>query len=226
MKPILLVWDIDGTLINPNRSGRTAMDKAFHIAYGIENAFDGIRMSGRLDGVIVRDALKKHNIPDTNIYSFYDTYCKTLETITSSENPIQLLPGVEEILSNSENLNKFYHVLGTGNLEKGARIKLNSHDLNKFFTTGGFGDENLQRWEIISKAISEAEKCFDIEFKKENIYVIGDTPFDIESGKILGVKTIAVATGSHTFEELIKNKADFTFESLEDTARFLQIFEK
>lgn len=224
MKSTLLIWDIDGTLINPKRSGRMALDKAFHKVYGIENAFDGIRMSGRLDGVIVRDAFCKHNISEGDIYSFYDIYCKTLKEITLNENPIQLLPGVKDILDACNTSNDYYHVLGTGNMERGARIKLESKGLNKYFLTGGFGDENQQRWEIISKAIKEAELAFKVKFNKNNIYVVGDTPHDIESGKILGIKTIAVATGSHSFKELIEHEADHTLKSLEDTSNFLKIF--
>jgi len=225
MKSILMIWDIDGTLINPRGSGRQAMNKAFHAVYGVENAFEGISMSGRLDGVIVRDAFNKYNVSESEIYSFYNAYCKVLEETMLFENPIELLPGVEGILTNNENLNKVYHVLGTGNLEKGARIKLSAHNLNRFFPTGGFGDEKLERWEIISKAITEAEKSFELKFEKANIYVIGDTPFDIECGKVLGVNSIAVATGSHSLEELLKHGADYTFESLMDTKRFLSVFE-
>lgn len=223
MKSILMIWDIDGTLINPKGTGRSAMNKAFLYAYGIHNAFDDIEMSGRLDAIIVKDAFNKHHIADQDIQLFYDAYCNMLRIIVDKEKIIETLPGVKNILDTKQDY-EIIHTLGTGNMKDGARIKLEAQDLNKYFSTGGFGDEGLQRWEIILKAIEEAEKCTQIKFDKDDIYVIGDTPLDIECGKILGIKTIAVATGSHSYEELFQHDPDFIFKTLENTAEFFKIF--
>ncbi|TCO72261.1 HAD family hydrolase [Marinisporobacter balticus] len=224
MKEILIVWDIDGTLINSRGCGREAMEKAFHTMFGVENGFTDIKMAGRLDAMIVKDAFQKNNIIDADISLFFDTYCNILTDLLKVETYIEVLPGVKKILEyGSENYN-FFHALGTGNLEKGARIKLESHDLNKYFQTGGFGDEALERWNIIHKAVENAQEFKGITYDYDNIYVIGDTPLDIECGKILGIKSIAVCTGAHGAEELIKHRPDYMFENLGNIVRFLSIF--
>lgn len=224
MKDILMVWDIDGTLINGRGCGRYAMEKSFSTLFGIKNGFGNIKMAGRLDAMILRDAFKNNNIVDTDISLFFDTYCDMLEELLMTEEYIEILPGVKNILKRSSKQDNFFNALGTGNIEKGARIKLKTHDLNKYFQIGGFGDEALERWEIIHKAIENAQMIKNIKYDKENIYVIGDTALDIECAKILEVKSIAVATGAHSVEELIKHRPDYLFENLEDTDEFFSIF--
>ncbi|QEK12768.1 hypothetical protein FQB35_10745 [Crassaminicella thermophila] len=224
MKNILMIWDIDGTLINSRGCGRKAMEEAFCSIFGIEKAFNDINMAGRLDAIILKDALYKHGIVDVDMTLFFDTYCNILENILMKKDYIKILPGIEKILESGSEYHNFFHALGTGNIEKGARIKLKAYDLNKYFPVGGFGDEELERWQIIHKAVESAQAFHNITYDKENIYVIGDTPRDIECAKILGVKSIAVATGSHSLEELMEHLPDYLFESFEDTEKFFCIF--
>ncbi|QZY53751.1 HAD family hydrolase [Crassaminicella profunda] len=225
MKEILMVWDIDGTLINGKGCGRAAMEKAFYKLFGRERAFEDVRMAGRLDAMIVKDAFFKHTIIDGDKKLFFDTYCKILEEILKRKEYIEILPGVKNILAYNSKEHKFFHALGTGNIERGARLKLEVHDLNQYFLVGGFGDEEVERWEIIQRAIQRAQKVHEIKYHKENIYVIGDTKLDIECAKILGIKSIAVATGGNSVEELKTHSPDYLLENLEDKNKFLKIFD-
>lgn len=226
MKDILMIWDVDGTLIDSRSCGRKAMDKAFDVLFGIENAFMGIKMAGRLDAMIVRDAMENKGIAEQDrIKLFFDTYCEILEhMLASGEDYVQILPGIQEIFQNQDHPHNLCHVLGTGNIERGARIKLKPHDLNKYFPVGGFGDVVLERWQMIHQAIENAQVYHGLEYEKENIYVVGDTPLDIECGKILGVKSIAVATGGHTLEALMEHAPDYLFTDLGDREKFFEIF--
>lgn len=225
MQNILMVWDLDGTLIFC-LEGRKAMELAFYELYGIRNAFEKVTMAGRLDAFIVREAFKENGIPETEIDSFFDTYCRILEEFMQDADQVWLLPGVKEILKNTSSDSTIHHALATGNIERGARIKLAPYDLNKYFPVGGFGDQELERWQIVDLAIKRAEEYYGVTYQKENIYVIGDTPRDIECGKILGIKSIAVATGPYDEEKLRMHSPDYLFPNLEKTEAVLKIFHK
>ncbi|MCT4604823.1 MAG: HAD hydrolase-like protein [Marinisporobacter sp.] len=225
MKEILMVWDIDGTLINSGGCGRDAMEKTFYKLFGLEKAFENVNMAGRLDAMIVEDALLKHTIKAIDKKLFFDTYCEILKEILQGKDYIEILPGVKNILEHSSKEHNFFHALGTGNIERGARIKLKVHELNGYFQVGGFGDHRVERWEIIQKAIDLAQKVQGIKYAKKNIYVIGDTKLDIECAKILGIKSIAVATGSYSAEKLAQYAPDYLLESLENKTEFLKIID-
>lgn len=147
---------------------------------------------------------------------------KELKDNTSSK----ILPGVNEILEKTSDRQNIFHILGTGNCERGARLKLSHLELNKYFKIGGFGDEDLQRWQIIKSAINEAEAFYSIDFSSKQTYVIGDTPLDIECGKILGIKSVAVATGGYSYDELKSYEPDYIFQSFEAFEEFLFILTK
>lgn len=223
-KQILLIWDIDGTLIQGRGIGRRAMDKAFLELYGINNGFDGIDMAGRLDALILKDAYSFHGIKDAESKDYFETYCKHLRNeIDILSVPIDA-PGILKLMEKLSAPNGFYNVLGTGNLEAAARIKLAKHNMNSFFPTGGFGDREAERWEIIGDAIENAQKHYGIDFRKQNTYVIGDTPKDMECGIKLGIKSIGVATGTYSVEELLKCEPDFIFEDFTEPEKFLSVF--
>ena len=219
----LLIWDIDGTLIQGRGMGRRAMDSAFLELYGIKDGFKDISMAGRLDSVILADAFALHSLDGNNPEIFFNKYCFYLEKeVQMLARPI-IASGIWALLEKLEQIPEVFNVLGTGNIEKGARVKLGVHALNPIFPTGGFGDEFMERWQVIEKAASNARDYFGINFTKENTFVIGDTPMDIECGKKNHMKTIGVATGGNSVEELKKCGADYVFKNLEDSNSFLGI---
>lgn len=220
----LLIWDIDGTLIQSRRVGKRAMDRTFLELYGVENAFSNVDMAGRLDSLILRDAFKLHGIEDESCEAFFDRYCIYLKEEVESQACPFAVAGVPELLTVLQSKSNFYNILGTGNIEKGARIKLANDDLNKFLATGGFGDEPLERWQVIEKAIANACSFFNTDFEKYRIYVIGDTQKDIECGKKLGTKTIGIAKGPYSTGELKDFGADFAFDDLTDIQSFIDVF--
>ncbi|WP_129600841.1 HAD family hydrolase [Anaerophilus nitritogenes] len=223
MKNILIVWDIDGTLIDAKDCGREALNRAFYKVFGINNGFKGISMAGRLDACIIEDAFQQNNISYVDRDLFFDTYVKILEDVINNKKYIEILPGIKEILK-YKNQDHIFHILGTGNIEKGAKIKLRAHNIDEYFLLGGFGEEKVQRWQMVQKAIEKAQKFKGINYQKENIYVIGDTTKDIDCAKKIGVRSIAVCTGSNTKEELGKGQPDYLFENLKDTKQFFDLF--
>jgi phosphoglycolate phosphatase-like HAD superfamily hydrolase len=171
----------------------------------------------------VKKAFEINEITEDNINIFFDKYEEMLKEELKCSETSEILPGINEILEGTLKQKNLFHILGTGNCEKGARLKLSHLGLNKYFKIGGFGDEDCERWEIIKKAIEKAKSFYNIDFKKRNTYVIGDTPLDIECGKILELKSVAVATGGYSYEELNKYKPDHLFQSFEAFEEFLSI---
>ena len=220
----LLVWDIDGTLIRTQGAGKRAMEKAFFELYGIKDGFKYISMAGRLDPLILKEALMLHGIEKEDNKIFFELYCKYLQEEIKKTSFSWAMPGTIELLETLYKKGCFYNALGTGNIEEGARIKLSVHDMNKFFPVGGFAETETERWQIIQKAVVKSKKYFNINFENSNIYVIGDTPYDIECAKILNLKSIGVATGGYSEEHLLKCNANYVFKDFTNIKAFLSIF--
>ncbi len=199
------------------------MDEAFYELYNIKEGFKDVSMAGRLDSQIIKKAFELNKIDEKNFVSFLDKYEEMLKKVLKNNTSPRILPGVNEILKHSYEKESLFHVLGTGNCERGARLKLSHLGLDKHFKIGGFGDEDSHRWQIIKKAIEQAEGYYEIDFHKENIYVIGDTPLDIECGKILHIKSVAVATGGYSYHDLVQCDPDYIFDSFEGFEEFLDI---
>ena len=112
--------------------------------------------------------------------------------------------------------------LVTGNMEAIAWLKLQKVGLNKYFHFGGFGDKIVKRSGLVKNAIKASEQTFG-KLNTENIFLIGDTPRDIVGGQKVGVKTIGVATGDFSEEELAQAGADFIVKDLKDSEKVLKI---
>ena len=222
MNSKLLIWDMDGTLIYGGESGRVAMEKAFEIAFGVKDAFKTIEMSGRTDTIIFYDACDSLGINHNEYDKFIDTYYNVLNQDLEKLNTIKIIPNVSSVLDSLKG-NGVLNILGTGAAERIARTKLSYVGLNKYFKTGGFGDNIVDRSELIKKAIENAEKLYNTSFNKEYIFIIGDTPGDIEAARALGIKIISMATGSYLVKDLMKYKPDFVFDNFEDIDHFLKV---
>lgn len=221
MNKKLFIWDVDGTLIKSQGVGKKALEDAFEIMTGIKDSCKDIRLGGKTDTLILYEMCELFNV-DKSIYEeYFETYCRMLKDIVKGDCSIRTVPNIPYILEIIKEKGGF-NILGTGNIENGARLKLLPADLNKHFDTGGFGDREPERWKIIKNGIERAESFYSLNFEKEDIYVIGDTPRDIECARTVGVKSIAVATGYYSRDELEKYDADFLFEDLSSTGSVLE----
>ncbi len=216
MRNILLVWDIDGTLIHCGSCGRQALNETFGDLYGINNAFQYAKIGGAMDSVLLNNILKESGISPADKEKIINKYGKNLMRILKEYKENRLLPGIKQILEYTKRYNHIYNTLATSNFEIGARIKLESHGLNSYFVTGGFGDIEREKWHAVEQAVKQTEKHFNACFMKQNIYIIGDTWYDIECAKKLGFKSIAVATGWVPYEELVDYHPNFIYRDLSD----------
>ena len=224
MKEKLLIWDIDGTLLDCGSAGRKAMDHTFKNMFDISNGFNGISMSGRLDSVIIEDAVRSHGIKDFSIDRFYDIYERTLKDILKDQN-VKVYEGIVELLEYCAQKKNFINVISTGNCEIGAKAKLERCSLEKYFKMGGFGCSFVERNDIVKFLIDEVKKTFEVDIENDNIFVIGDTPYDIISGNSAGVRSIAVLTGGYHEDELKKYNPNYIFKNFSNIDEVIKILE-
>jgi phosphoglycolate phosphatase len=226
----LLIFDIDGTLTHLDGSTYRAFARAFRDSFDTDLITEGLKLHGRTDPVIFKECFGRAGLTGDwqSAYTvFKKAYIQYLPETISSNPKARLHPGISELLAALQNRNSQCALaLGTGNGEAGARAKIGFFNLNPFFPVGGFGDEHEERFLIMQDAVRESEQYYNCKFDQDNIWVIGDTAHDVEGGKAIGVKTLAVATGgAYTYDELLTTGADLVFQDLSDTTAVLAALE-
>lgn len=220
----LVLFDIDGTLIDSGGAGIRSLDLAFKKLFSIENAFDGINMAGKTDLQIIKEGLTKHGIATNgNLDSITNAYLEHLRReINNGRKHVK--PGIYDVLRELSFMENVRVGLLTGNLESGARIKLEPFNLNRYFPSGAFGSDDEDRDNLLPIAVRRFEELYSTRVKFYNCTVIGDTPKDIYCSKPYGAKSIGVATGPYTADVLKKTGADYVFEDFSDYSHLLQMF--
>jgi phosphoglycolate phosphatase-like HAD superfamily hydrolase len=213
----LILFDIDGTLLTSGGAGERALRLGFRDRFGIDDDLSSVEIAGRTDSGIVREMLAAHRLPATpeNIAAFLDGYLHHLaEEIPRT--PGRLLPGILPLLDALQPRADIVLALLTGNLARGAEIKLRHYGVWHFFEFGAFADDHHDRNQLGPFAQARARAQRGIEFPPERIFVLGDTPHDIACARAIGAKAIAIATGKFTRAELAAHAPDFLFEDLGD----------
>jgi len=202
------------------------MSLAFEEVFAVADAFQGIPMAGRTDPWILADGARAHGIPHDSrgLLRFREVYIRHL--IVELQKPGArkgVMPGVRDLLDALSQRDDVYVALLTGNYEAGARIKLEYFDLWRYFPCGAFGDEAPNRNGLVPKAIARVAACGGPSFSATDAVVIGDTPLDVACAAFAGARSIAVATGGHTVEELRAAGADVAMHDLSDTSQVLRV---
>ncbi|HHN65106.1 MAG TPA: HAD family hydrolase [Nitrospirae bacterium] len=221
MKEILLLFDIDGTLIDSGEAGSRALDRAFEELFGIRNAFRSIQMAGKTDTQIIKEALGFHGIGNGmhQIKRFVSRYVELLKV--EIENPRRRLkPGVAWILEYFNSMGLPMGLL-TGNIEEGARIKLGPFGINHYFPAGAFGSDHEDRDKLLPIAVERFSRL-GIDLPPERCIIIGDTPRDVRCAKVHGARAVAVSTGPYDTDTLMATDADLVVETLEDRKKIVE----
>jgi phosphoglycolate phosphatase len=211
----LLLWDIDGTLISTGAAGQRAIMRATAERFGGSGDLDGVEIAGRTDTGIAHQILAKHGEPVTeeSVTTFLDLYLELLaHELPRSKG--QVMPGVLPLLQSLERQPDTALGLLTGNLKRGAQLKLEHYQLWHFFAFGAFADDHHDRNELGAFALTRAQEGTGEKFLPAQVDVIGDTGHDIACGKAFGARTIAIATGSWPRERLAEYAPDFLFNDL------------
>ncbi|MEI6712395.1 MAG: HAD family hydrolase [Verrucomicrobiota bacterium] len=216
-KSTLILFDIDGTILTSGGAGETALKLGFADTFGIEDDLKKVEIAGRTDSGIARQMLTTHGIPvtDVNLERFFNGYLSFLAPQLPKKQG-RLLPGIVPLI---EALHAKPHValgLLTGNLERGARLKLEYYGVGQYFEFGAFADDHHDRNQLGNFARERARTIHRVDFPPENIYVLGDTPHDISCARAIGAKAVAIATGAFTSAQLAEHNPDALFEDLSD----------
>ena len=209
----LLLFDIDGTLIDSGGAGLQSLRDVLEQQFGVRDDLRGVEIAGKTDIGIVQQILRKQNIAVTreNTAAFLDRYLELL----AGELPQRqgrLLPGVQELLPRLQARPQIALALLTGNLRRGAQLKLAHYGIWDFFEFGAFADDHHDRNELGPFAQRRAREKHGIDFAAADIDVIGDTPHDIACGKAIGARTIAVTTGSFSRAQLAAHQPDWILD--------------
>jgi phosphoglycolate phosphatase len=211
----LILFDIDGT---PLRRG-------FRARFDIDDDLTKTEIAGRTDSGIARQMLAAHDLPETpeSLAAFFDSYLHFLkEELPTS--PGRLLPGILPLLEALKPRPDVILGLLTGNLARGAEIKLTHYGVWHYFEFGAYADDHHDRNQLGHFARRRAREKHGIEFPPERIFVLGDTPHDITCARAIGAKAVAIATGKFTVAELGALGPDFLFADLGDLPTVLKIF--
>ena len=129
---------------------------------------------------------------------------------------VETLPGIRELVTALAADRRALVGLLTGNVEEGARLKLEPTGLLSLFKVGAYGSDSALRADLPAVAVARAEALDGHRYAGKDVVVIGDTPADVQCGASLGVTAVAVATGRHTVEELAAHAPDHLFTDLAD----------
>jgi phosphoglycolate phosphatase-like HAD superfamily hydrolase len=202
------------------------MSHAFNDLYSIPDAFRGLPMAGRTDTAILSDAAAAHTIPPVDPGRFLDVYAghlaRELDQPASPGSRRGIMPGVRALLDVLATRDDVYLALLTGNYERTAQLKLEYFDLWRYFPCGAFGDDAPERNRLLPRALARIRECGGPSVAPEHTIVIGDTPLDVACAAAAGARSLAVATGGHSVEELRASGADVVFADLSDTTAVIE----
>jgi phosphoglycolate phosphatase-like HAD superfamily hydrolase len=217
MKPTVVLFDIDGTLITTGGVGRRAIEITFEKHYGRPDACSAFRFDGMTDRAIMRGALTflGEPIDDATIDRLIAEYVQHLEREVA-EAPAQkyrVHDGMHDAIALCEQLG--YAVgLGTGNVREGARLKLARVGLFERFAFGGFGDDHEQRDRLLAAGAARGAARLGVEVSAARVIIVGDSPKDVSAALAIGAECIGVATGASTAAQLLACGATSAFDSL------------
>ncbi len=221
---MLILFDIDATLIKTSRACLHAMSDGFEHLFGRPCSLEGIQYAGCLDPVIFRNVLVKNNVETTNenLANFRDQYRQGLSQRLDVPGTGYLLPGAAELVSSLDAIDDLTLGLLTGNFEDTGRMKLERCGLDTSpFVVNAFGDESPHepplRRHLVDVALSRFKCAFGKKMDPAEVVVIGDSPHDVECAKSNGCRSLAVATGLHDANLLRSEGADLAVDSLADT---------
>jgi phosphoglycolate phosphatase len=214
----ILLFDIDGTLISSGGAGAVAWRRAFEELHGIPADIGRFTDAGMPDpdvGARTFEAVLGRKASPLELAQLVQRRLEHLPEAIAESKGYKVLPGVPERL---RQLSRAGHLLGliTGNGDGAAYVKLARGDLMRWFTFGAYASAGVDRPGIVRQAVERGEAMLGQDVPNTDIYVIGDTPLDVEAAHAVGCTAIAVATGHYDADALRAAGADHVIETMEE----------
>lgn len=220
----LVLFDIDGTLLDCGPQVRPLFASALMEVYGTTGDVDGYDFAGRTDPQIVLDLVTAAGVPErearAKLPRMRELYVQRLAGALDRER-MRLHAGVEELLERLAVRRDVVLALLTGNWEPGARAKLARFDLNRYFGFGAFGCDGIDRSELPPIALDRAQRESGRRFRPEETLIVGDSRFDVSCARAHGIPCLAVATGRTSAAVLREAGADWVAPDLRAAAGFV-----
>ncbi|OGQ77318.1 MAG: hypothetical protein A2289_00150 [Deltaproteobacteria bacterium RIFOXYA12_FULL_58_15] len=218
MHALIALFDIDGTLLTMAGAGKAALDAAFLARLGIPDATRDVKLAGMTDPSIVRATLQARGVEDSDtvMRSILDTYLCLLPNIVANTRNAVAKPGAHALTQWLQHRADVALGLGTGNMERGARIKLDRVGLDGRFAFGGYGSDHEDRRQVIAAGIERGRDHLGTDKDGCEVLIIGDTPSDVAAARANDARCLAVASGPYSARDLSDAGADWVARDLAD----------
>ena len=223
MSDRLLLFDIDGTLVDTGGAGMTALVDATREVFGDDGP--KLDLAGATDSGLLKNIYKSFGREEDEVTSarYFDLYLARLEVnLRDACFGGRALEGVLSILDELETAQVGKGLL-TGNIAAGAEVKMRHYGMDHFFAFGAYGDDHFDRNKLGPIALERAREVLGRTFSPVETVVVGDTPKDIWCAQAMGAKSVCVATGSFSAEQLEAEGADVVFEDFSDVEGVLAV---
>lgn len=215
----LVLFDIDGTLVTDGGASRSAFADALQAVYGYTGDLGRFDFSGRTDPQIAFMVLRDAGFADTAIEASLDklwgAYLAGLER-NATNRRVRILPGMAALVEKLARETSVLLALLTGNIERGARLKLGPPELNRYFPFGAFGSDSAVREDLPPIAVRRAAQLDGHQFRAGDVVIIGDSIYDVRCGTPHGATTIAIASGKTSADTLRAENPRYLFDTAQD----------
>jgi phosphoglycolate phosphatase len=221
---MLVLFDIDGTLLRARGVGVQSMERAFKRLHDLQVDTSLLDTGGRLDPHLFNELHDQHDIPfrGETVTAYQDAYVREMARAFEDRSWSHAMPGSIEMARAVHEHPELVSAVLTGNIEATSWLKLKDAGFERdWFEFGVFGDEGETRRDLPVVARRRHQEQTGTLLDPDRIVIIGDTPHDIDCAHHSGCRVIAVATGSASIETLREHQPDLLLESLEDTQQVL-----
>ena len=214
--PGVVLFDIDGTLIDSGGAGARSWSHAFDTLYGIPADIGSHTNAGETDPIVARktfEAAIGRSPSADELARLFAAYLRRLSEEVATSAGYRVLEGVVDLLTELSDAGSMLAIV-SGAMEGAARVKLSRGDLNRFFVFGGYGSDSADRARLTQVAIDKASTLHDHPIDAARVFVVGDTPLDVQAAKAVGAMSVAVASGKFSVDELEEAGAHHVLASL------------
>jgi phosphoglycolate phosphatase-like HAD superfamily hydrolase len=218
-EPQAVLFDIDGTLISTGGAGARSWRNAFDVLHGIPADIGEFTDAGMTDPTVARLTFKSavgHEPTPREVATVMAAYLDRLPYEVEHSEKYRVLDGAEELLRRLGLEKGVLLGITSGAVEAAAHIKLARAGFNRYFPFGGYGSDSGDRTELTKCALARGERLLGEPLEPEGVYVVGDTPKDLDAAHGAGCVAVGVATGHYSREQLEEAGADIVLDTLRD----------